>query len=120
MEKINLAEKLGLFSDQWSPKIVGSLDDYDVRVVKIEGDFVWHEHAEADELFFVLDGSFRMDFRDRSVTVTAGEMIIVPRGTEHKPYADRECCLMLFERSGVVNTGDGVRSERTIADPERI
>ena len=120
MDKVNLAEKLSLFTEHWRPKIVGAFDDYDVKVVKIEGDFVWHRHQDADEMFMVLDGGFRMDFRDRSVDVGVGEMIIVPSGVEHKPYAETECHVMLIERSGVVNTGDAAPGDRTAPEQQRI
>jgi len=120
VEKVSLAEKLGQFSDRWSPKIVGSVGDYDIKLVKLEGDFVWHSHADDDELFLVLDGAFRMDFRDRSVDVAAGEFIVVPRGVEHKPHAAQPCSVLLFERAGVINTGDAGTEARTVAQPERI
>ena len=120
MDKVNLADKLSLFSEHWRPKIVGAFDDYEIKVVKIEGDFVWHSHEGEDEVFVVLEGGFRMDFRDRSVDVTTGEMIIVPRGIEHKPYAARECHVMLIERGGVVNTGDAPAGERTAPEQPRI
>ena len=120
MEKVNLAEKLSLFSEHWRPKVVGRFDDYEIKVVKIEGDFVWHSHADEDEVFFVLGGGFRMDFRDRSVDVSAGEMITVPRGVEHKPFAETECQVMIIERAGVVNTGDAPASQRTAPAQPRI
>jgi mannose-6-phosphate isomerase-like protein (cupin superfamily) len=119
MEKINLAEKFASFREQWAPKIVGVVDDYEVKIVKIEGDFVWHRHADADELFLIVEGKLRMDFRDRQVTVGPGEMIVVPRGVEHKPYAERECKMILLERRGVPNTGDGPPNART-RPPEAI
>ena len=119
MSVIRLSDKFATFSEHWAPKLVGSVDDYDVKIVKIEGDFVWHEHADADELFFVIDGVLRMDFRDRSEIVNAGEMIIVPQGVEHKPFAEAECQMMLIERKGLANTGDVPDSERTRA-PEAI
>jgi len=119
MHKINVAEKFGLFTAQWSPKIVGQLDDYEIKLVRIEGDFVWHSHEREDELFLVVEGGFRMDFRDRSVELKAGEFIVVPKGAEHKPFAERECKIMLFERKGVPNTG-AVVNERTVAEPEKI
>jgi mannose-6-phosphate isomerase-like protein (cupin superfamily) len=119
-EKVNLAEKLATFADTWSPKVVGTLDDYEIKVVKIHGDFVWHSHAEEDELFLVLDGGFRMDFRDRSVELTAGEFLVVPKGVEHKPFAAQPCSILLFERAGVVNTGDAAPGARTVKDLERI
>jgi len=117
---INLAEKLAAFSGHWSPKIVETEDGYDVKLVKIKGDFVWHKHDDEDEMFLVLNGHFRIDFRDRKVEVGAGEIIVVPKGVEHKPYAADECELLVFERRGVVNTGDAPRSERTVAKLDRI
>ena len=120
MEKVNLGEKLSLFSEHWRPKIVGAFDDYEIKVEKIEGDFVWHKHVDEDEVFIVLDGGFRMDFRDRSVEVSAGEMIIVPKGVEHKPFAETECQVMLIERAGVVNTGDAPAGHRTAPEQPRI
>jgi mannose-6-phosphate isomerase-like protein (cupin superfamily) len=119
MDKINIADKFATISEPWAPKIVGAVDDYEVKIVKLEGDFVWHSHADADELFLVVDGTLRMDFRDRRVPVEAGEMIVVPKGVEHKPFAEHECRVMLLERRGVPNTGDGPASERTRA-PEPI
>ena len=120
MDKVNLAEKLAGFSEHWSPKLVARLDDYEVKLVKVEGDFVWHSHEAEDELFLVLKGCLRMDFRDRQVALGAGEMIAVPKGVEHKPYAERECEILLLERKGVVNTGDAEVSALTVAEPERI
>ena len=118
--RVILREKLGRFSDHWAPRIVETLDDYDVKVVKIKGDFVWHKHDAEDELFLVLKGRFRMDFRDRQVELGAGEMIVVPRGVEHKPFAAEECEILLFERRGVVNTGDAAPSAYTQSAPKRI
>jgi mannose-6-phosphate isomerase-like protein (cupin superfamily) len=118
--RINLAEKLARFSEHWTPKLVDTIDDYDVKVVKLLGDFVWHNHAAEDELFLVLRGSLRMDFRDRQVTLNPGEMIIVPRGKEHKPYAEHECEILLLERRGVINTGDAPPSALTQTTVERI
>jgi mannose-6-phosphate isomerase-like protein (cupin superfamily) len=112
-QRVNLAEKLAQFDAQWSPRVVETLDDYEIKVVKIEGDFVWHSHADADELFLVLRGRFRMDLRDRAVDVAAGELIVVPRGVEHKPHAAALCEVLLFERRGLVNTGDAPANERT-------
>src|SRR3954468_22445969 len=109
--RINLAEKLGQFSDTWAPRIIATVDDYEVKVVKIDGDFVWHQHADADELFIVLKGSLRMDFRDRQVQIGPGEIIVVPKGVEHKPFATN-CEMILLERRGVANTGDGAANER--------
>ena len=118
--RVILREKLGRFSDHWAPRIVETLDDYDVKVVKIKGDFVWHQHVAEDELFLVLKGRFRMDFRDRQVELGAGEMIVVPHGVEHKPFAVEECEILLLERRGVVNTGDAAPSAYTQSAPKRI
>ena len=119
MEKINLAEKLALFSEHWSPKIIGTVDDYDVKVVKLQGDFVWHKHDDADELFLVIKGSLDIDFRDRKLTLTPGELVVVPKGIEHRPHATNECEILLLERTGSVNTGDTPTSDLT-ANVERI
>ncbi len=119
-EKINLSEKLATFNETWSPKIVGDLDDYHIKLVKIEGDFVWHAHENEDEMFFVLDGTMDMDFRDRRVTLEQGEFIVVPKGVEHKPHASGECSIMLLERAGVVNTGDAPESDLTAGIGERL
>lgn len=106
---INLAEKLGLFSEQWSPRIVAQLNDYHFKLAKLQGDFVWHSHAETDELFLVIEGELRIEFRDREATLRAGEMLVVPKGVEHKPYAAEECHVLLVEPAGTVNTGDAER-----------
>lgn len=97
--------KFTLFSEQWSPKVVAELNDYQFKIVRIEGDFIWHDHPETDEAFIVLDGELRIDFRDGFVTIRPGEMYVVPKGVEHKPYAEREVRLMLIEPRGVLNTG---------------
>lgn len=120
MDRIDIAEKLGRFSDRWSPKIVAGIDDYDVKLVKIEGDFVWHSHADADELFLVVKGGFRMDFRDRQVDLSEGQLIVVPKGVEHKPFAASECAVLLLERKGLVNTGDAAASKLTQRETQRI
>lgn len=118
---VSLAEKFALFSDPWSPKRIGRIDGYDVRIARLQGEFVWHSHADADEFFFVVEGVLRMHFRDRYEDVPTGCLIIVPRGVEHKPEAlTPETKIMLVEKSGTVNTGDGPASERTVADPEYI
>jgi mannose-6-phosphate isomerase-like protein (cupin superfamily) len=119
MEKINVHEKLALFSDHWNPRVVGELNGQHVKLVKFQGEFVWHDHAAEDEMFLVVRGSFRMDFRDRSVTLKEGEFIIVPRGVEHRPVADREVEVMLFEPAQIKHTGD-VESELTIHEYQRI
>jgi mannose-6-phosphate isomerase-like protein (cupin superfamily) len=105
-EPINFKEKLAKFSEHFSPKVVARMNDYEFRLAKIEGDFVWHSHAETDEVFVVVEGEMRIDFRDGAVHLKAGEMFVVPRGVEHKPYAARECAIMLVEPASTVNTGD--------------
>ena len=112
---INFAEKLQLINDQWQPRVVAEMNDYQFKLVRIEGDFVWHEHADTDETFIVLDGQLRIDLRDGSVLLSAGEMFVVPKGTEHKPYAEREVKLLLIEPRGVKNTGEE-SNERTAAN----
>ncbi len=119
MEKVNLQEKLSLFSEHWKPKLVGSIDDYEIKLVKLQGDFVWHKHDAEDELFLVIKGVLGMDFRDRRVMIEAGEFIVVPKGVEHKPFADETCEIMLLEKRGVINTGD-VDDPRRVERPERI
>lgn len=106
MEKVNLAQKLSLFSDHWSPKIVGELNGQQVKLAKFKGAFVWHKHDHEDELFFVVKGSFTMEYRDRSVVVNENEFLIVPRGVEHRPVADEEVSVMLFEPATTLNTGN--------------
>ena len=103
---INLTQKLTTFSDRWSPKIVAQMNDYHFKLVKLKGDFVWHRHVETDEVFLVIQGSMRIDFRDGSVELGAGEMCVVPKGVEHKPWAEKECHVLLVEPAGTVNTGD--------------
>ncbi len=120
MSKVNLDEKFAKFSEHWEPKLAGRVNDMDVRLVKIQGDFDWHSHAHEDEMFVVVKGEMRMAFRDRTEIVRAGEFIIVPRGTEHRPGADEECEIMLIEPSSVVNTGDGATTARTVTDMEEI
>ncbi|MBN3865227.1 cupin domain-containing protein [Pseudomonas frederiksbergensis] len=103
---INFAEKYALFSEQWAPKVIAEMNDYQFKVVKIEGDFVWHSHADTDEAFIVIEGELRIDLREGAVVVGQGEMYVVPKGVEHKPYAEREVKLLLIEPRGVLNTGD--------------
>ena len=103
---INLKEKLAKFSDHWSPKIVAQMNDYHFKLVKFQGDFVWHSHADTDEVFIALDGEMSIEFRDGKVELKAGELFVVPKGTEHKPYAEKECKIMLVEPAGTGNTGD--------------
>ena len=109
---INFQQKLSLFNEQWAPKVVAEMNDYQFKVVKLKGDFIWHDHKDTDETFIVLDGSLRIDFRDGAVTVRTGEMFVVPKGTQHKPYAAEEVKLLLIEPRGVLNTG-GEGGERT-------
>jgi mannose-6-phosphate isomerase-like protein (cupin superfamily) len=103
---INLAEKFGLFHERWQPKVIAEMNEYQFKIVRLEGDFVWHSHEDTDEAFIVLEGALRIDFRDGAVSLAAGEMYVVRRGVEHKPYAEREVKLMLIEPRGVPNTGD--------------
>jgi mannose-6-phosphate isomerase-like protein (cupin superfamily) len=119
MDKVNLHQKLALFSDHWNPRIVGELNGQHVKVVKFQGEFVWHDHAEEDEFFLVLRGSFRMDFRDKSVTLGEGDFIVVPRGVEHRPVAEHEVEVMLFEPARIKHTGT-VESNLTVRQYERI
>lgn len=105
-EKVNIGEKLSLISDYWNPGIVGELNGQEVKLVKFKGKFVWHKHENEDELFMVLEGSFRMEFRERNVELNKGEFLIVPRGVEHRPVAENEVSVLLFEPAGTLNTGD--------------
>jgi mannose-6-phosphate isomerase-like protein (cupin superfamily) len=109
---INFAEKLGKIGELWSPRVVAEMNDYQFKLVRLEGDFVWHQHDGTDEAFVVLEGKLRIDFRDGAVTLGPGEMFVVPRGIEHKPFAGEEVRLMLIEPRGVLNTGDA-GGERT-------
>jgi mannose-6-phosphate isomerase-like protein (cupin superfamily) len=119
MHKINLAEKFAQFSAHWSPKIVAELNGQHVKLVKLQGEFVWHQHEHEDELFLVVRGAFRMEFRDRVVELREGEMLVVPRGVEHRPVANQEVSVLLFEPAATVNTGSA-GGERTVAQPEWI
>ena len=112
-KSINFTQKLGLFDEQWQPKVVAEMNDYQFKVVKLQGDFVWHKHKDTDETFIVLDGKLRIEFRDGAVEIAAGEMYVVPKGVEHKPFAEKEVKLLLIEPRGVPNTGDATTSERT-------
>lgn len=105
-DAVDLAEKLALFSEHWSPKVVAELNDYEVKVVRIKGDFVWHTHDDTDELFLVVDGELTVQLRDRDVVLGPGQLFVVPRGVEHCPRADEEVTAVLIEPRGVVNTGD--------------
>jgi mannose-6-phosphate isomerase-like protein (cupin superfamily) len=105
-QPIRLAQKFALFEEQWQPKVVAEMNDYQFKVVKLQGDFVWHEHSDTDEAFIVIDGNLRIDFRDGAVHLAASEMFVVPKGVEHKPYAENEVKLLLIEPRGVPNTGE--------------
>lgn len=105
-EAINFGDKFGKFAELWSPRVVARMNDYHFKLVRIEGEFVWHSHAETDEVFIVVEGEMAIEFRDGRVELKAGEMFVVPRGVEHKPVAARECKLMLVEPAGTINTGD--------------
>ncbi len=109
---INFRQKFSLFTEQWAPKVVAEMNDYQFKIVRLEGDFIWHDHKATDETFIVLDGTLRIDFRDGAVSVSAGEMFVVPKGVEHKPFAEGEVKLLLIEPRGVVNTGHEA-SDRT-------
>lgn len=103
---INLQEKLAKFADHWSPKIIARMNDYHFKLVKFQGDFIWHSHADTDEVFITLEGEMDIEFRDGKVELKTGELFVVPQGLEHKPYAEKECKIMLIEPAGTVNTGD--------------
>ncbi|MDQ7986552.1 cupin domain-containing protein [Pseudomonas sp. G34] len=104
-QAVNLIRKLELLAEQWQPRVVAEMNDYQFKVARLQGDFIWHAHAETDEAFLVLDGQLRLDFRDGSVTLGSGELYVVPKGVEHKPYAEEEVKLLLIEPRGVLNTG---------------
>jgi mannose-6-phosphate isomerase-like protein (cupin superfamily) len=119
IDKVSLAAKLASFDERWQPKIVAELNDSYVKVVKLDGEFVWHHHDDEDELFLVVSGRMRMQFRDGEVVVEAGELVVVPRGVEHRPVGEDGCEVALIEPKTTLNTGN-VRSERTVDAPERI
>ena len=119
MQRINLAEKLASFSDHWQPRIIAELNGQHVKIAKLEGAFVWHQHEHEDELFLVIKGHLKMEFRDRTVELDPGEILVVPRGVEHRPVADEEVEILMFEPASTVNTGN-VDCDRTVEQPERI
>lgn len=119
MTKVNLAEKLALIHDHWNPRVAGELNGQHVKLVKFQGEFVWHAHSQEDEMFLVLDGQFRMEFRDRHIDLAAGEFLIVPRGVEHRPVAVQEVSVLLFEPAAIQHTG-GVDSPLTVHEWQRI
>ena len=119
MNKINLTEKLAQITEHWRPKVIGELNGQEVKLVKFQGEFVWHKHDHEDELFLVVKGRFRMEFRDHHVWLEEGEFLVVPRGVEHRPVAEEEAHILLFEPNSTLNTGN-VQNERTVKDLERI
>ena len=110
---INLLEKFALFDDYWNPRIIGEMNGQHIKIAKINGEFVWHSHADEDELFVVVQGRLSMDFRDRTVTMGPGELLLVPRGTEHRPHTESETWIMMIEPTSTLNTGNAAESERT-------
>lgn len=119
MQRVNINEKLALFSDHWNPRIVGELNGQQVKLAKLKGEFIWHKHDHEDEMFYVLKGQFKMEFRDRTVELKEGEFLIVPRGVEHRPVAEEEVSIMLFEPATIVNTG-AKENELTKLELERL
>jgi mannose-6-phosphate isomerase-like protein (cupin superfamily) len=119
MEKVNLAQKLSTFAELWSPKVVADLNGQQVKLVKVKGEFVWHHHDDEDELFLILSGRLRMELRDGDIWLEKGEFLVVPRGVEHRPVAEEEVHLLLFEPASTLNTGN-LRNERTVERPTRI
>lgn len=118
-QAIDLKDKLAKFSEHWSPKIVAQMNDYHVKLAKVQGEFVWHDHPETDELFLVVEGELTILFRDGQVTLKAGDLYVVPRGVEHKPVAAQECHILLFEPAGTLNTGN-VQNDRTVTHTDWI
>lgn len=119
MEKVNLREKMSQFSEHWSPRIAGELNGQMVKLAKFQGPFIWHQHENEDELFLVVKGRFRMELRDRAIDLEEGEFLIVPRGVEHRPVADEEVHVLLFEPASTLNTGN-VENERTLHELQRV
>ncbi len=119
MEVININQKFSLFNEHWSPKIIGQLNGQDVKLAKIKGEFVWHDHKDEGELFYIIKGTLKLEFRDKMVTLNEGEMLIIPKGVEHKPIADEEVWVLLFEPSNIKHTGD-VKHELTKEIYEKI
>lgn len=119
MEKVNIQQKLSLFTDHWNPRIAGELNGQHVKLVKFQGEFVWHKHDHEDELFLVINGNFKMEFRDKTVLLNEGEFLIVPKGVEHRPVAENEVSIMLFEPVTTLNTGDA-QSDLTKRNLDKI
>ena len=105
LQAISLMDKFSLFDEQWAPRIIAQMNDYHLKLAKLEGEFIWHQHAETDEVFFVVKGELRIEFRDQNVELAAGELCVVPRGVEHRPVAEQECHILLIEPAGTLNTG---------------
>ncbi len=120
IEKINIAEKLELITDYWNPKIAGKLNGQLVKLVKFKGEFVWHQHENEDEMFMVIKGSFKMELRDKTLDIDEGEFIIIPKGTEHRPVAEAEVHVMLFEPASTLNTGNSIESDLTRHELDEI
>jgi len=110
MNKINFKEKFSKFTEHWSPKVIAEMNDYQFKLVKIKDDFIWHQHSNTDEVFIVLEGNMSIEFEDKTVELSEGEMLVVNKGDKHKPFANKECMIMLVEPKGVVNTGDTTSS----------
>ncbi len=119
MQKVNLAEKFAQFNSHWDPKIVGALNGQHVKLVKVQGEFLWHHHEEEDELFLVIEGQLTIKFRDKDVVLNEGEFLIIPKGVEHMPVAEEEAHILLFEPKATLNTGDKA-SEKTVSDLETL
>jgi mannose-6-phosphate isomerase-like protein (cupin superfamily) len=117
--KVNIEERFATFTETWSPKIVAELNGQQVKLARLEGEFIWHHHADEDELFLVIDGTLRIELRDGAVELGPGEMVVVPRGVEHRPVAEGPVRILLFEPADTLNTGN-ITSERTVALPDRI
>ena len=116
MDTINLKDKLAKFSDHWSPKVIAEFNDYQFKLVKIQGDFVWHNHSDTDEFFLVIEGTLFIEFESETMELKTGELCVVPKGVQHRPYAKEECRIMLIEPRGVVNTGDAESELRASND----
>lgn len=119
MQKVNLAEKFSLFQDYWSPKLAGEINDFQVRLAKLKGEFIWHRHEAEDELFLVVKGKLLIKLRDQDIWLEEGEFVIVPRGVEHLPVAEQEAHVLLLEPKSTLNTGN-IQNERTVAEIERV
>ncbi len=119
LQKISIAAKLAQFSETWSPRIVGAVNECEVKLAKLHGEFIWHQHEHEDELFLVIEGRLSMELRDGTVALEPGDLLIVPRGVEHRPVAGEPCSVLLFEPAGTLNTGNVV-GERTVLRPKRL